>query len=457
MIFSAKAKEEFDVKTITSRQMEEFVNMCSRIYSGTPDWLDKDEHIKTVNFAKSICEETAKLTTLGIKITIDGSARAIWLQEQIDKIFYQLRSWVEYGCAYGTICLKPNGTSIDMVLPTDFMITDVQNKKIIGIIFLNKESSFDNKTFYTRLEYHRFIDGTYVITNKCYVSTSENDIGKPINIKETPWSELSEEQYISELTAPLYSILVMPTANNIDVNSALGMPRFSEAIQELKDLDIAYSRNATEIYDSKRTVLMDSDKLIVTRGENVLSVDAWERAKKNMHLPDYVRNVMGNGTDDYYQEINPTLNTEMRLNGINALLSQIGFKCGFSNGYFVFNEKTGMVTATQVESDDRRTIQTIKDIRDSLESCLTDLIYALDKFADLYSLAPLGVYECVFDFGDITYSFDEDKKTWWSYVQSGKMPFWRYLVKFEGMTEEEAHAIQDETDVSEKESLFGAE
>ena len=57
-------------------------------------------------------------------------------------------------------------------------------------------------------------------------------------------------------------------------------------------------------------------------------------------FPDYVKNVYGNGTDDFYREINPSLNTTERLAGINALLSQIGFKCGFSNGYFVFNEKT---------------------------------------------------------------------------------------------------------------------
>ncbi len=457
MIFSAKAKEEFDVKEITSSVMDDFVNKCARIYDGNPDWLDAEDGIKTINFAKSICEETAKLTTLGIRISIDGSARAEWLQKQIDAIFYKLRSWVEYGCAYGTICLKPNGKTIDVVFPSEFMITDTSNGKITGIVFVNSDMSADGKVYYTRLEYHRFINDLYAITNKCYVGTTANEIGKTIDIKETPWSDLTEEQYISGLYKPLFSMLVMPSANNIDVKSPMGMPRFSEAIEELKDLDIAYSRNSTEIYDSSRIVLMDSDKLVVNRGENALSVNTWNNAKERMKLPKFVRNVLGNGTDDYYQEINPSLNTEQRLNGINALLSQIGFKCGFSNGYFVFNEKTGMVTATQVESDDRRTIQTIKDVRDALESCLTDLINALDKFASLYVLAPLGTYECVFDFGDITYSYDEDKKTWWGYVQSGKMPFWRYLVKFEGMTEDEAKAIQNETNDQERMSLFGAE
>ena len=159
---------------------------------------------------------------------------------------------------------------------------------------------------------------------------------------------------------------------------------------------------------------------------------------------------------DIYHEINPNLNTDMRLTGLNALLSQIGFKCGFSNGYFVFNEKTGMMTATEVEADDRRTIQLIKDMRDKLEDCLNGLLYALDKFADAYGLAPVGAYEPHYDFGDITYSYAEDKAHWLSYANANKIPFWYYLVKFENMTEEEAKALVEQAEPKET-PLWGAE
>ena len=112
------------------------------------------------------------------------------------------------------------------------------------------------------------------------------------------------------------------------------------------------------------------------------------------------------------------------------------------NGYFVFNEKTGMITATQVESDDRRTIGLIKDIRDGLEQTLNELIYALNAFADLYDLAPCGEYEVAYDFADITYNVDEDRARWYSYVIAGKIPFWYFLTKFEGFTEEEAKELE---------------
>ena len=116
-----------------------------------------------------------------------------------------------------------------------------------------------------------------------------------------------------------------------------------------------------------------------------------------------------------------------------------------------------MVTATQVESDDRRTIQTIKDFRDKLEDCLNGAIYAMNVYADLYSLSPIGSYEVVYDFGDITYNREEDRARWWQYVVQGKVPAWQYFVKFEGMTEEEARAMVEEAQPAEQTGLFDEE
>lgn len=457
MIFKKVAKEDFNVNSIVSDSMELMISKCARIYAGKPEWLDEDDHIKTINFAKAVCSETARLTMLGTKITIDGSARATWLQEQMDGIYFKLRDWVEYGCAYGTIALKPNGDSVDLVTPDRFVVTDKSNGEITGIVFINKEVSENGKKFYTRLEYHRFLDdGLYAISNKCYVGETENDRGKPVAIAKTPWSNLLEEVAIQNIDKPLYGILRMPHANNIDIDSPLGLAVFSDAIEELKDLDIAYSRNAEEISDSSRTVLLDSDRLLPSGGKVSNTLAGFKKTVEDMKLPRFVRAVYGSGSDDMYEEINPTLNTDTRLTGINALLSQIGYKVGYSNGYFVFNESTGMVTATQVESDDRRTIQFIKDVRDKVESCLDGLIYALNVFADLYNLAPVGAYEVVYDFGDITYNREEDRLRWWGYVTQGKVPAWMYFVKFEGMSEEEAKAMVKEAEPKEP-TLFGGE
>lgn len=442
MLLTSRAKEEFDIEPISSEQMDQWITECVNIYQGSPCWLNEEDNVDTINMAKTICSEIARLVMLATSIELDGSARAQWLQKQVDSIYDQLRHWVEYGCAYGTIILKPNGSAVDLYTRSQFEITHVTNGKIDGVIFHNQEKQ--GKKWYNRLEYHRFQNGLYLISNKCYVGDTPNDTKERIDIKLTPWADLAEEVSVRNVTEPLFGVFRMPAANNILLNSPYGLPVFSEAIQELRDLDIAYSRNAKEILDSRRIVLAD-DSMLVGGGYKVAqSPIAAQAMADRIGLPDMVKMVRGTGQENYYQEINPTLNTDTRITGINALLSQIGFKCGFSNGHFVFNEKSGMVTATEVESNDRRTIQLIKDVRDKMQDCLDDLIMAMSVFADLYGLAPAGTYEVVYDFGDITYNRDEDRARWWGYVQSGKVPAWKFFVKFEGMTEEDAKAMVEE-------------
>ena len=118
-----------------------------------------------------------------------------------------------------------------------------------------------------------------------------------------------------------------------------------------------------------------------------------------------------------------------------------------------------MITATQVEADDRDTIQTIKDDRDALKDAIEQAIYGANALATLYDLAPLGEYEVNFNFGDITYNYEEDKAAWRVYALQGWVPVWLYFVKFEGYSEEEAKALVAEAKAAnmEEAALFGAE
>ena len=441
MIFKKQAEEDFQVKEITSQQMKDVISRCADMYRGIPSWVSAEDNIKTINFAKAVCSETARLTTLGIKIQIGGGARGTWLQEQIDKVYFNLRHWVEYGCAYGTVIVKPNGSGFDVFTPFDFMITESDsNGNITGIIF--KDSYADNDKYYTRLEYHRFVEtqteaGTaypYYITNRAYMSHSAQSLGDPIALSRTKWADLLEgsgpiiKTSGEQLDGPMFGVFRTPQANNVDLGTALGLPIYADAIEEMKDLDVAYSRNAGEIFDSEKIILAD-DRLMYDSGSNLKT-----RGSADVKLPHYVKNVFGQTTEEFYQEINPQLNTDTRLSGINALLSQIGYKCGFSNGYFVFNEATGIQTATGVEAEQQRTVQLVKDVRDKLEACLNGAVYAMSVYADLYSLAPAGTYEIVYDFGDITYNREEDRARWWQYVTQGRVPAWMYFATFEGMT-----------------------
>lgn len=446
MKFTDQAREEFEIEPIVSEEVTSFVDRCLRVYRGKPPWINPDENIGTIGFARAICSETARLATLELEVTISGSERADWLQEQLEKVKPQLRQWVEYGCASGTVIFKPNLEDVNVFAPGEFDITDQANGKITGAVFYFQDRSEDGKKYYTRMEYHRFIEDEdrtlYRITNKCYEGHSENDISKEVSISKTPWKGLLEDVCIENIDRPLFGVFRTPQANNLDFNSPLGLPIFSDALQELKDLDIAYSRNSKEIFDSKRTVLLDSDAMLPGGGLEP-KPQLLEHRRQELGLPDMVKNVTGDGTERFYQEINPTLNTDVRLTGLNALLSQIGYKCGYSNGYFVFNEKTGLATATQIESEQQRTIQLIKDIRSGLDHAVKGLVYALNAYADLYDFAPLGAYDEdeILHMADITANFEEDRQHHYALALQGHYPWEEYYVRFLKYSREEARRL----------------
>lgn len=426
-LWQKEAQEKFGVKTIESDVMKAALTDWMNIYQGKPSWAQADDRgnidIESFNFAKKLCNETARLTTLALGITVEGSARADWINSFMGSYIARMKNEeCEKACAFGYIVLKPNGKGIDYVMPWDFWATHATDCKIDGGIFHDTHHEPDSKIYYTRLEYHRFEDVSedmriYRITNKTYKSERKDVIGKECDMSETVWANLQEDAAYQNIEHPIFSIFKMPIANNIDLQSPLGVSVFSNALKELKGLDIAWTRLDDEVFDSQHITFL-GDMLIDEPGKPVRNrfsaggvID-----KAGKPLPRRVRIIPGSNTGDEYHEEVPELQTGERITGINHRLDMVGVKCGYSSGQFVLDGRTGHVTATQVEADDRETIQYIKQIRDSFQSATDGLIYALDKYADIYSLAPVGMYEVNYDFGDITYNWEEDRARHWQYV-----------------------------------------
>lgn len=449
----------FGVELISSHEMNTALRNWDRISTGKPPWLNAADEIETINMAKHISDTRAKLTTLDIGIAISGSPRADYLQELADDLLKRLPDRVTEADRLGGIMIKWNGETWDFILPGNFGITAKDdNGEIVGAIFAAHTSQ--GSAHFTRLEYHRFegntVDGgkLYKISNKAFknqLSTKgEVTLGAEVSLdKVDAWAHMEPEVTIANLEAPLFAYYRVPGANTIDPASPLGLSVFANALTELKAVDIAVSRKNTEVVDSKHITFVG--QALIQNAE-----------KRAVELPRFVKG-LGMGLNDTetsaVHEHVPTMLTEQRIKDINFNLSMAGVKCGFSEGVFVMDGQSGMITATQVEADDRDTIQTIKADRDALRDALEQAIYGANALITLYGLAPLGEYEINFNFGDITYSYEEDKAAWRSYAMQGWVPKWLYFVKFEGMSAEEAKAMTAEAEAAqiEKASLFGAE
>lgn len=475
-IFKTDAKKEFNVEIISSDIMEQAQNTWNNIIQGRPYWMS--DTVKTINFGKFICYYTAKKTCLDLAVRVEGSDRADYINECIKNMVKKsIRDKVEDACSLGGMIFKPSGTynpasAIDYVMPGSYAVTEKNsNGDILGIIFIDRLIKGDD--YFTRLEYHHFTDDSnttgdftgrnYVIENKAFKSNSSSNIGRRISLDSVPeWEKIEPVLVIDNVELPLFGYFKMPYNNTIDYASPEGVAVFANAVEELKNLDIAWTRKADEADDSQHITFVD---------ESALGKTNRETGKKELkNLPRFVRGMrMGVDKASTIEEHVPTMLTTDRIADINSILSMISTKCGFSQGQFVLDRKTGRITATQIESDDSETVETITDIRNALEAAINDLIYALNKYCDVFFNMPDGYVnaldpevtdEDVYYFKDLMASFEQDRARAYQMVLQGMYSKKKYLMEYEGFSEQEALEMLAEANAEKMEkenNLFSEE
>ncbi len=135
-MFSADVKREYGVTGIESQSMRDAMHLWTDIYQGNAPWLDAEDGIKTIKFAETICSSIANLTTLDIDVAFDGKRKEYMQKFFNESVKDNLREWVEFGAAVGTVIFKPNGEGVDLVTPDRFEIVKKDgNRNITGIVF----------------------------------------------------------------------------------------------------------------------------------------------------------------------------------------------------------------------------------------------------------------------------------------------------------------------------------
>jgi len=357
------------------------------------------------------------------------------LQSQLTIVEDKIRTQLEYACALGGMMLKPNGTGVDYIKYGQFIPVDLDgNGEITGVIFISQKQIADK--YFNRFEYQRFEDGTYKISNKAYESNSPDTIGEFTQLTAVrEWVNIQPEVKIDNLERPLFSHLKMPWANMVDSSSPLGCSIFAKAIDSIQDIDITAKGLRHEIKTAERKVFV-SDKILRRDKDGKVTGNP---------IPDLIQGLeYGVDEQNTYHEFNPDIRIDEYRQSMQTFLNIAGNQCGFSNGYFSFDEKTGMATATQVEADQQRTISTATDIQKALKTALAGLTYALDAYATLYNQAPAGTYEEEYFLKDLNVNTTEDRLRAWQMVVQGKVPFYWYAMNYEGMDEVEAKKLYKE-------------
>ena len=444
--------EDTTVSANISAPMENAVEFWADMYDTGGAWchsLKPGDTLHGIGLPQSIASELARLTTLEMACTVSGGERANAINELIQPFIETLRTPVEYGCALGGILFRPvmsaDGTiSIDVIQGDSFCPTHFDSTgRMTGAIF--SEQLVKGNKIYTRLENHAFADGQYKVEVKAFRSMTTADVGLGVPLSEVPeWADISPTSVVDGVDRPLWGYFKVSGNNTVDRRSPLGVSVYANAVKLIRDCDEQYGRLLWEYEGGQLALDVDESALRKTPDGQITMPQREKRLYRNWLCGGY-----GQGGRNLYEVFAPALRDESYRRGLDTILKRIEFQCGLAYGTLSDPQNVDK-TAEEIRSSKQRSYATVKDLQRSLKVAVTDLIYAIDALMTSAwqqgaAVVSPSEYDVTFDFDDSIVSDPKERKQmFWSYVTAGKFPFWRYLVEFEGYSEEEAKEIEAE-------------
>ena len=418
-----------------------------------------NKEILTMNMPKKVCEDMAKLlwtekTQIQLKRKKDTIKLWSILDNKVNNFTTNFPIFIEQVMALGNGALieyKDNGvTTIDYVTGDLVIPYKYTNSYVYGLITVSRYSEIEyaetnkEKTFYyTHITYHEHENGKYKRKHELYKSENDNELGNEINFNEI-YPDIEKEDEI-ETDVPYFQVLKPNLANNLDMSSPLGISIFANSIDRFKAIDLKYDSFSREFVLGKKRILVDNTTLKAKAIPN-------ENGKI-----DYVQQFDAN--DEVYvavegmekqpaKEIDFTLRTKDHIDAINAELNWLSSNVGLGENYYKF-DGVSVKTATEVISENSKAFRTRTRHLINVNDVVYDLVRAICHIEGI-------------DASDIVITPDDsiitdknaEKTLALMEVQQGLKSKKSYLIKFEGMTEQQA---QEELDKINEEKMTNQE
>lgn len=432
------------VETEVSGRMAAAVDLWMRLYTDRPPWLwdkrgERDTNVQTLGLPSTIAAKVAKLVTLEMQAEVTGSARAEYLTDQIQPVLDNIRRYTEYACAQGGLVFKPyvdgSEIAVDLTQADCFYPTAFNSRgEVTGAVFA--EQITHGNRYYTRLEHHDLQDDGYHIVNRAFVSRDRSMLGAEISLEQVPeWTDIEPEAIVIGVTRPLFAYFRVPQANTIDPNSPLGVSVYSRAVDLIREADMQYSRILWEYEGSELAIDVDITTLQAgPDGTPTKLPKGKDRLYRGLNLSG------GANGEDFYKPYAPAIRDTSLYNGLNKQFQQIERACGLSFGTLSDPQNVDK-TATEIKSSKQDMYTTVTDIQKALKAALEQLLYAMDVWTTIGTLAPRGTYELTVQFDDNTLNDpDVQKQQDAQDVRDGLMAKWEYRVKWYGESEDIAKA-----------------
>lgn len=463
------------IKFVTNRFSSCYTN--SNYYTNIGEWLEwyrgnvKSFHsikvsnglttptreIYALKMAKRVCEDWASSMLnedVNIVVNSNNKKSSIFVQgskgnsgvlgsNNFDVLLSQA---IEQMFALGTsaliidldnIAVDEQGNVVDGSKAT-IKLKSVNATRIIPISWSNgvvTEASFvselvhSGKTYYVVSSHIKEDDG-YVIYNDL-IDTNYKTASLNINLLPV---------LRTKSLKPLFYIMKTNIANNIDLDSPMGLSIYANAIDTLKGCDIAYDCCLREVITGQRIVMMN--KCLLTTDDSGRPIAPQDVKQTYMQ---FFGDDAQSDVSEFIKEFHPTLNTDALDKELQNQLNMLSSKVGLGSNYYRFDSSSGVVTATEYVGERNDFMRNAVKISKSIKIALKDLVLGIlfvgknilganvDDNAKIDITLSDGVVE------DDTKEREQDRQD----VRDGIMTKAEYRAKWYGETIEEAKAVID--------------
>ncbi|WP_307894056.1 phage portal protein [Bacillus swezeyi] len=421
----------------------------------------------TMGMPKIASKEMASLIfneKCSINIDEKGLAEEIGNVFEYNNFSKRFQNDLEYMFALGGLVVKAHvevdrtgqkQIKINFVTADCFIPLAYSNDDITEGVFLNISRKGDK--WYTLLEWHTWEGKEYVIQNELFESDKASQLGVKVPLK-TIYPDLKEWASIENLRRPLFTYIKPNIANNIDLQSPLGISLFANGTDTIKLLDTAFDSYHREFKLGKKRIIVPATavKVIVDpkTGETHRYFDANDEVYQAFNFDSLDAQKLYDNTVE--------LRVDEHIKAIQSLLDVFAMQIGFSPGIFSFDGQ-GVKTATEVVSENSKTFQTKNSHETVIEEGIKNLIASICELAKLEKLfAVPEEYDVTIDFDDsIAEDRDANANYYLKIMNNGLMPKYMALMRILKVPEDQAKRIIQEakeeaaTELPDVDQMYG--
>lgn len=409
--------------------------------------------VRSCTPASMICDDMAGLIyneTASISLDeVEDGTTVDWLEQWLDVTMWHDRAPLAIGrmCSTGTAAwalhvsgfaetgkspvlkVRPMRYDARSIIPLSWEADDCIDCAFLADVYIR-----GNKC--TQIEVHqRGDDGNYQI----YCAFFDKD-GK----RFVPYGYLDGNTSVkTKQSYPTFSLIRLAFDNPYWDYSPMGVALFHDAIDALQTVDIAFDNMGSDVVMGRKLLVLP---------ESMLSKDEYGNAQVPMITGKrFFVAAKSNTYDDKARvfEYNPSLRTEENRQALSTALQMLGKRIGFGIKAYALDDQGGITTAKQVAADNSEMMRAVRRHEHIIKPAIQSLITAACGIYRELGTTPLvdiaGQVNVVL--GDSIMQDDDSlRERDRADVAAGLLEPWKYMVRWQGYTEEEAKEAQGALD-----------